>query len=186
MKSMYQAGMLLALMTVLCGVIYPLFVTAVGQLFFSEQSNGSLLRRGETIVGSKLIGQRFKDQKYFWSRPSASDYNTMPSGASNLGPTSRDLASKIQDRKEQFALAHGVEKNTIPTDLLTASASGLDPHISLDAATMQVARIAHARGLDQAKLRTLVHSLIEGNKFALFGETRVNVVMLNLSLDENF
>lgn len=183
MKSFTQAFMLLLVMTLVCGIIYPVLVSLGGQLLFFEKSNGSLIKRGETIVASALVGQKFSSPHYFWSRPSACDYQAVPSCASNLGPTSKELASKITIRRKELAQIHDIPEGNIPEDLLTASGSGLDPHISLSAANMQALRIATARGITESDVKALIQTHEEGDKFALFGEIRVNVVMLNLSLD---
>ncbi|MGE4107714.1 MAG: potassium-transporting ATPase subunit KdpC [Bacteriovoracia bacterium] len=179
MKNILIGIRLLIVFTVLTGVIYPLAVTGIAKALFARQVGGSLIERSGKAVGSELIGQSFRSEKYFWSRPSAIDYNPMPSGGTNLGPTSKDLQSKVAERKAQ-----GLEY-----DLLFASASGLDPHISPKAAMLQLERIAKARDLEEnhiAELRRLVASFIEGRQFGVLGEPRVNVLKLNLALDERF
>lgn len=178
MKRVYQAFMMFVSMSLLCGIIYPGVVTAVAQLFFNYQSNGSLLMHDNKVVGSTLIAQGFTGQEYFWPRPSASNYEAVPSAASNLGPTSAELAHRIKEREKIFA-----EK--VPADLLTASGSGLDPHISQASAMFQVKRIAHARGLKEEALMKLIDDLTEKPKFALWGEKRVNVLVLNSRLDRS-
>lgn len=187
MKSIYQAGALLIVLTIISGVLYPVAVTGIGQLFFAEKVNGSLIKSNNEIVGSALIGQKFTQPKYFWSRPSASSYNAVPSSATNLGPTSADLAKVIEKRRNDFAEVHAVPTSQVPLDMLTTSASGLDPHITLEAAQMQVKRIAHARGLDekeQGVVDQLINRSLENPQLSIFGEQRVNVLSLNLGLDE--
>lgn len=186
MKSIYQAGVLLVVMTVLSGVVYPGIVTGIGQLLWADKSNGSLIKNGDEIVGSTLIAQEFKKPEYFWPRPSASNFNAMPSGASNLGPTSATLAKSIGSRRSELAKAHDVAETDIPMDLLTASASGLDPHISLESAKLQINRIIEARRLNEeakAKIEKLIDAHVENQQLGILGEERLNVLMLNLALD---
>jgi len=177
----------LVIFTILTGIIYPAFVTLVAQLFFSDKANGSLITRDGAVNGSELIGQKFKSDRYFQSRPSAIEYNPYPSGASNLGPTSETLRKLVIERRKSF-----IEKNhlplttAVPAEMLFASGSGIDPHISPEAALMQVDRIAQARGFDEQKkvlLKTLVQIHIEAPQFGILGEPRVNVLHLNLALD---
>jgi len=158
------------LLVIVCGV-YPAIVWAVGQVAFREQANGSLVRRDGRVIGSALIAQPFTSDRYFHPRPSAVDFNAQASGGSNLGPTSKKLCDRI-------AGARG------PVDAYTTSASGLDPHISPENAELQISRVARARGLDEARVRALVGRHTEGRFIGVYGEPRVNVLLLNLALDD--
>lgn len=160
----------LVLLILTCGV-YPLIVWAIGQAIFRNEANGSLVVRDGRVVGSTLIAQSFTSDRYFHPRPSAVDFNAQSSGGSNLGPTSRKLRDRIRNA-------------TGPVDAYTTSASGLDPHISPENALAQVARVAHARGLDEKFVRALVDRHVEGRFAGVYGEPRVNVLVLNLALDE--
>jgi len=175
-------------MTVITGLIYPLLMTFLSQVFFPYQSNGSFIVSGNTIIGSELIGQNFTGEKYFRGRPSAINYNPMPSGASNLGPTSKTLADSISARKEAFIKENGLSENTeIPPEMLTSSASGVDPNISVKGAKLQINRIIKARGWDSSyrlKTEDLIYRLIEKPQFGILGEERVNVLKLNIELDK--
>jgi len=180
------AAMLLIVMTVLTGVIYPLVVTGIAQVVFSTQANGSLIREGEKLIGSTLIGQPFDDAKYFWSRPSATGpypYNAGASSGSNLGVNEPNLISAVKDRIETLKKADPTNEQQIPVDLVTASASGLDPDISPAAAEFQVARVAKARGLSEQQVRALIEPPTEPRQLGLLGEPRVNVLSLNRALD---
>ena len=186
-SQLRPAAVILAVMTILTGVIYPLTMTAVAQATFPHQANGSLIERDGDTVGSALIGQPFDDPGYFWGRPSATalyPYNGAASTGSNLGPTSRVLYNQVQARIEALHTADPTNTRPVPVDLVTASGSGLDPHISPAAAYYQVDRVAAARGLTGEAVRTLVETHIEGRTFGLVGEPRVNVLQLNLALDE--
>lgn len=175
---------LFIVLTVLTGVLYPLAVTAVARLAFSHQASGSQVMRQGQLVGSDLLAQKFTSARYFWPRPSACDYGTVPSGASNLGPTSADLQQAVADRATALRTAHHLATDApLPADLLYASGSGLDPHLSPAAARLQVARVAAARALPPARVAALVEHQIEGPQFGLLGDARVNVLRLNLALD---
>jgi K+-transporting ATPase ATPase C chain len=177
----------LIVMTILTGILYPLFMTGVAQITFPAKANGSLIIKNGKIIGSELIGQKFDSSIYFWSRPSAIDYNPIPSGASNLGPTSKVLKKQVTDRLILFASKNSITDTlTIPKEMIFASASGLDPHISPEAALMQVDRIAKARNFDASKKQKLMLSikdLTETPQFLGLGEKRVNVLVINLELN---
>lgn len=177
------ALVILALLTIITGVIYPLVVTGVAQVLFPNQSNGSLLITNGKTVGSELIGQQFDDPKYFWGRPSAANYDASASSGSNYGPTNPKLMEAVQARIDALKAADPDNTIPIPVDLVTASASGLDPHISVAAALYQVHRVASVRGLSEAEVQILVEKYTEGRQFGILGEPRVNVLMLNLALD---
>jgi K+-transporting ATPase ATPase C chain len=190
MKSQLgKALKIFGLFTVITGIVYPLIVTLFAQTLFHAQANGSLLTQNGKVIGSGLIGQKFDSAAYFWSRPSAIDYNPVPSGASNMGPTSNQLVALVHLRDSVFRTAnHVAVKYKVPVDMLTASASGLDPHISPRAAYLQVNRIAEAReynSLQKQQLVKLIYRHTENFQFALLGEERVNVLLLNLELDKH-
>lgn len=177
---------LLLLLTILTGLVYPLAVTGLANMFFPDQANGSMIVYEGKIIGSKLIGQYFDKPEYFWSRPSAtapSPYNAGASGGSNLGPTNPALIETVIARVAAIRAADPDNELSIPVDLVTASGSGLDPHITPAAALYQVKRVAHARGLDEAVVQTLIAEHTEERQFGLLGERRVNVLQLNLALD---
>lgn len=181
------ALMLFGILTLLTGLLYPLAVTGIAQAIFPEQANGSLIVRDGKVVGSALIGQNFTDNKYFWGRPSATSpmpNNAANSGGSNLGPTNPALLNAVMERIATLKAAHPVQTGPVPVDLVTASASGLDPQISPAAALYQVERVAQARRLPVENVRTLVETHTEGRQWAIFGEPRVNVLQLNLALDK--
>lgn len=180
------ALVLFGALTIVCGVIYPYAVTGIGQAVFPEQANGSLIQRGGITVGSRLIGQSFTSPRYFWGRPSATApmvNNAAGSGGSNLGPLNPALVDAMNGRVEALKAADPGNTLPIPADLVTTSASGLDPEISLAAARYQVRRIAAARGVPQSAVETLVVRHGQEPLFGIFGEARVNVLELNLALD---
>jgi len=185
MKHIKTALKLFAILMVIVGVIYPVAVTALAQLFFPKEAEGSLLYDASgKVIGSAPIGQSFSDPKYFWPRPSATSeypYNPLASGGSNLGPTNKNLIEQIAKRADLLK-SSGIE-DPIPSDLVMASASGLDPHISLQSALVQIPRVAKARNLAEETLRKLVLEHLEERQFGFLGEQRVNVLKLNLALD---
>ncbi|MBE0672614.1 MAG: potassium-transporting ATPase subunit KdpC [Anaerolineales bacterium] len=184
MKSQLRPAItLLALLTVITGVIYPLTVTGLAQILFPHQANGSLIVIDGKAYGSELIGQQFDDPKYFWGRPSAAGYNAAASSGSNYGPMNPSLKEVVQARMDTLHAADPDNTLPIPVDLVTASASGLDPHISMASALYQVRRVATARGWGEAEVTSLVEQHTEGRQFGIFGEPRVNVLLLNLALD---
>lgn len=184
MKTQIRPALtIFALLTVITGVIYPLFVTGMSQVLFSSQANGSLIMVDGKPAGSELIGQQFDDPKYFWGRLSAAGYNAAASSGSNYGPLNPALLDAVQTRIDTLKAADPENTLPIPVDLVTASASGLDPHISVAAASYQVSRVASARGLSEADVQSLVEKYTEGRQFGFLGEPRVNVLLLNLALD---
>jgi potassium-transporting ATPase KdpC subunit len=188
MKTIGQAFKLFLILTVITGIAYPLLITILGQAIFPNKANGSLIRAAGKTIGSTLLGQKFTKNEYFWSRSSAIDYNPLPSGGSNLGPTSLALKDSVLARKDLQEKANP-GSGKVPGDLLFASASGLDPDISPDAARFQINRVALARGLDnegKKQLIELVEKHIEQPDFGIFGEPRVNVLLLNLAIDSTF
>jgi len=186
MTHLRPALILLVVLTVLTGIVYPAVVTGIAQLVFPRQANGSLIVKDGKVVGSELIGQSFDDPKYFWSRPSATSpfgYNAASSSGSNLSPTNPALIKSVQDRVDALRVADPDNKTPVPVDLVTASGSGLDPHISPAAALYQVNRVAKARKMPPDAVRALVARYTEGRQWGFLGEPRVNVLALNLALD---
>jgi K+-transporting ATPase ATPase C chain len=181
LKHVRPALVLLALFTLLTGLVYPLAMTGIGQAAFRNQANGSPIVRDGVVVGSSLIGQQFTWPEYFWGRPSAAGqgYDARSSSGSNLGPSSQALADRIRSEVERY----GVPASDIPPDLLTASGSGLDPHISPAAARFQLVRVAKARGLQEDVVSSLIDAHVETASLGVLGEDRVNVLELNLALD---
>ena len=177
----------LALFTVVCGVAYPLFSTAVLQTIFASQAQGSLIvGKDGKAIGSELIGQNFSDPKYFWGRLSATSpyaYNAINSGGSNFGSNNPALTDAIKGRVEALKAADAANNKPVPVDLATASGSGVDPHISPAAAEYQLSRVAKARGMSEAAVKQLMEKYTEGRQFGILGEPTVNVLQLNLALD---
>ncbi len=188
MRSLVRPALsLLLIFTILTGVVYPLAVTGAARLLFARQAEGSALLRGGRVVGSSLIGQPFDSPRYFWSRPSATSphpYNAASSSGSNIGPSTPALSDAVRARIAALRAADPTASATVPADLVTASASGLDPHISPGAAMYQARRVAGARAMSEQRVRALIERHIEGRTWGVLGEPRVNVLLLNLALDE--
>ena len=193
MRNLRPPLTLLVLMTIVLGIVYPLAITLMSRLAFPQQAAGSLLHEGGNLIGSKLIGQHFSDPKYFWGRPSATapqPYNATSSGGSNLGPLNPALLDQV-DANLQALQAEGggavqtgaLQNNAVPVDLVTASASGLDPHISVAGARFQAARVARARHMTPATVHALIDRLQSGPLLGIIGESQVNVLELNMALD---
>ncbi len=181
-----RAFILFVMISLITGVAYPLAVTGLAQLFFSRQANGSIIEIGDGKAASELIGQPFHNKGYFWGRPSATTlgpYNAAASTGSNLGPSHPDLAAAIKRRIATLQAAAPENRLPIPVELVTASGSGLDPHISPAAAFYQVARVAKARGMEERKVAELVRMHIRDRRFGIFGEPVVSVLYLNMALD---
>jgi len=189
-KTIIQSILQTIIWTVICGIAYPLAMTAIAQLAFPDKSNGSLVVRDGKVIGSALLAQQFTGSNYFWPRPSACSYGTGPtgisaSGGSNLGPTSGQLQTNVMNNTAAFISGNNLPTNTqVPADVVFASASGLDPHISPEAARLQIARVAASRGLDKDKVRGLVDNHTEQPQWGFLGEARVNVLLLNVALDQ--
>jgi len=187
MKNLIRPALsLFVLLTAITGVAYPLLVTGAAQLAFPTQAAGSLIVKDGKPIGSSLIGQNFADPKYFWGRPSATapmPYNGVGSGGSNLGPLNPALVDAVKGRVDALKSADSGSTALVPVDLVTTSASGLDPHISVAAAEYQAARVARVRGMAPEAVRKLVERHTEGRMLGFLGETRVNVLALNLALD---
>ena len=186
LQTTLQSIRALIVFTVITGVAYPLLVTGIAQVAFKHQANGSLIERDGKVLGSELIGQPFSDAKYFWSRASATSpqpYNGASSSGSNQGPTNPALKEAVEGRVKALRDAGGDVSKPVPVDLVTASGSGLDPHISPAAAEYQIARIAKARNLPEQRVREVVEKHTEGRQLGILGEPTVNVLKLNLALD---
>jgi K+-transporting ATPase ATPase C chain len=184
MNGLLRPALLLLLtLSVLTGLVYPAVVTGLAQTFFDEQANGSLIANGDGALGSTQVGQPFADPSRFWSRPSAISYNASTSSGSNLGPSNPALHDAVKARIEALRAADPSNTAPVPVDLVTASGSGLDPHLSPAAALYQVPRVARVRGLSEERVRSLVEARIERRTFGLLGEPRINVLLLNLDLE---
>lgn len=186
-KQLTQSLRIFAILVLITGVAYPLVVTLFAQLVFFDKANGSLIYQNGKVVGSRLVGQSFTDQSYFWGRPSSGDYNPTLSGGSNLGPTSAKLDSLVRTRRGEFIRANGLDSSaTVPSEMLCASGSGLDPHISLESALLQLNRVAKARSLETADRERLLHLIYKLSRPAdlAVGKLRyVNVLELNLEIN---
>lgn len=185
-KTTLQSIRALIVFTVITGVAYPLIVTGIAQVAFKHQANGSLIEKDGKVLGSELIGQPFSDPKYFWSRASATSpqpYNGASSSGSNQGPTNPALKEAVEGRVKALRDAGGNPSTPVPVDLVTASGSGLDPHISPAAANYQIARVAKARNISEEKVKALVQQHTDGRQLGILGEPTVNVLTLNLALD---
>lgn len=185
LRQLLAALRVLLVLTVITGLAYPLAITAVAQLASPGTANGSRVESGGRTIGSSLIGQPFEGAEWFHPRPSAAGengYDTLSSSASNLGPNNAELVAAIEERRAAYAQENGVAPARVPADALTASASGLDPHISVENARLQAGRVAQARGLAPARVRALVDQLAQGRTLGILGDVRVNVLELNLGL----
>ena len=188
LKEFRPAIIMTVVLTVILGLAYPLVMTGIAQTVFPGQADGSLVRNDDgDVMGSALVGQSFGDPRYFWPRPSAAGdgYDATASGGSNLGPTSARLRQSADERAKALREAQGLPDDAqVPVELVAASASGLDPHISPDAARFQAARVAKARGMTEAEVLKVIDEHIEGRTLGILGEPRVNVLQLNMALDE--
>jgi len=187
-RQIKNAVLVFVTLSVLTGVIYPFFITGIAKLFFNQKAEGSLIYRDGKLIGSSLIGQPFDDPKYFWGRPSATfpvTYNAASSSGSNLSQSNPALFEAVKVRLKALKDADPNNKNPVPVDLVTSSASGLDPHISLAAAYYQIPRIARFRGLPEETVRAMIIKYSSGRLFGVIGEPVVNVFVLNLALDGN-
>jgi potassium-transporting ATPase KdpC subunit len=183
-QQLFPALKILAVFTVLVGVLYPLSITAIAQVAFRDRANGSLVERDGVIVGSELQAQAFDDDRYFHPRPSAADHDGSATGGSNLGPTNRELLEEVADRVESYRLRNGLAATTaVPVDAVTSSASGLDPHVSVANARLQADRVARARRMPPGDVLALIDEHTSGRAAGSLGEPIVNVLRLNLALD---
>lgn len=184
MKTIIAALRVFIALTIITGIAYPLAITIISRLAFPSQARGSVLTKDSKAIGSELIAQEFTSPRYFWTRPSAGSFGTVASGASNLGPTSAALREFVIIRRKALQEAHGLPSDAIvPDELVTASGSGLDSHITPDAAKFQARRVAQARHLTESKVLELITAHTESPQLGIFGEARVNVLKLNLALD---
>lgn len=186
LKNLRISIIALAIFTILTGLIYPLVVTGIAQLVFSRKANGSLIEKDGKAIGSELIGQPFTDPKYFWSRLSATGpfpYNAGASSGSNYGPINPVYLDGVNKSVQALKVADSLNTQAVPVDLVTASGSGLDPHISIAAALYQLPRVSRIRNLNKEKLQALINQYTEGRSFGFLGEPRINVLKLNLALD---
>jgi potassium-transporting ATPase KdpC subunit len=176
---------MLLFMTLFCGLAYTLFITGISQILFPKKANGSIIEIDGQKIGSELIGQKFTSDNYFWSRPSATDYNPLPSAGSNLSMISEKLKDTSMILKDYFISRNKQSTNTdIPNEMIFSSASGLDPHISVEAAKLQVKRIAMERNINETQLINLIDRIKENRQFLVLGEERINVLLINLELDK--
>ena len=186
LKELKRGVLFTAVTIVLFGVVYHLAIWGIGRVAFQSQAEGSLIRRADgSIAGSRLIAQKFTRAEYFHSRPSAVDYNAAATGGSNFGPTSPDHLKLVKERLDAVVALEGVPANEVPSEMVTASGAGLDPHIPPDAAAIQTARVAQARGVSADRVRQLVRTHTEAPALGFLGRSRVNVLELNLALDES-
>jgi K+-transporting ATPase ATPase C chain len=189
-KLIMQSVRQLILWSVVTGAVYPLVITVIAQAAFHNQANGSLVERDGKVIGSALLAQQFQTTNYFWPRPSACTYGSSPGGivassGSNLGPTSGALQTNVNNNAAAFISGNNLPTNTVvPADMVFASASGLDPHISPDAARLQIVRVAASRGLSRDKVTELVEKFVEPPQWGFLGQSRVNVLLLNVALDQ--
>ena len=189
-KLILQSVKQTLLWSIVTGVAYPLLITVIAQVAFKDQANGSLVTRDGKLIGSALLAQQFTGTNYFWPRPSACTYGTGPSGivassGSNLGPTSAPLQTNVMNNVAAFISGNNLATNTVvPADMVYASASGLDPHISPEAASLQIARVAASRGVSVENVKALVDRFTEPPQWGILGQARVNVLLLNVALDE--
>ena len=186
-KQLKSAFLVFLLLTVITGIIYPFVITAVAQIFFRHQADGSIIFKDGKPIGSSLIGQSFEDPKYFWGRLSATSpvaFNALASSGSNFGPLNVALRQNVEARIKSLQNVNPENKSPIPVDLVTASASGLDPHISIAAALYQVPRVARLRGIPQEKVTEIVRENTQGRLMGVIGEPVVNVLQLNMALDK--
>lgn len=184
MSYLLQSIRYIFFMTLVCGLIYPITMTGLSQVIFHNESNGQLINLNDHYVGSLLIGQKFEKNEYFWPRPSAIDYNPIPSGGSNLSLASDKLRNIVTERINKLKSNHREQIMEPPQDLIFASASGIDPHISPAAAEYQMQRVAHARNRDVLEIRELIQKSVESPILGFLGEPKINVLKLNLSLDQ--
>lgn len=186
-KNIIKSLLLLIIFTIILGLLYPLVITGISKIVFPKKSAGSLIYNGDKIIGSELIGQSFSGEKYFHSRPSSAGqdgYDSMSSAGSNLAPTNKDFILIVGERINSFKSENNINDGTlIPSDIVTASGSGLDPHISVDSALLQIKRISKARNIPEEKIKKLVLENVENRQFGFLGEPKENVLKLNLLLD---
>ncbi len=188
LQQIKTAVLITIVLTVLTGIIYPLAITALSQVLFPSQANGSLIVSNGKVIGSELLGQNFAKPEYFHPRPSAAGtgYEATSSGGSNLGPTSPDLSKRLGADAAAFHKDNPQQTGPLPSDLITASASGLDPDISPASARVQIARVAQARGISPQQMESLVGADVQGRQLGILGEPRVNVLKLNLDIDRQY
>jgi K+-transporting ATPase ATPase C chain len=185
MKQILQSLKIYVIFTVLLGLVYPIAITIIAQKLFSFQANGSLLRNGDTVIGSRLLGQGFTGPQYFEPRMSANNYDGTNSGGTNLGPTSKKLMDATADKITKVRQANGLNSDTpIPADMALTSASGLDPHISFENAVLQSGRVARARGISESDIKKLIERNIDSDFIGIWGHPGVNVLTLNMALDK--